>query len=59
MAEITDKQIEAITKNLKEFGYPDLTHEFVKSEIDKIMAGEQVGIIGMFAKDMLEEANLL
>jgi len=57
--EITAQHITAIRKNLTEFGYPGLTDEFVKSEVDKVLAGEPTGIIGKFAKGMLEEAGLI
>ena len=58
METITEAHINAITRNLVEFGYA-VTPENVKAEIAKLRANKPVGIIGMFAKDMLIKAGLL
>jgi hypothetical protein len=57
--EITAEHIKAIQKNLAQFGYSGLTVEHVREQIDKVLAGEKTGIIGMFAKKMLVEAGLI
>ena len=56
MKNITQKVVEAIHSNLKEFGYDSLTVEDVQAEVTKLLGGVRpTNIIGMFAKDMLEK----
>lgn len=55
---ITSNTVEKIRRNLVEFGYKGLTREDVQEQVDKIVAGadkEELSVIGMFAKSMLEE----
>ena len=60
MKPITQQVVEAIHANLKEFGYDSLTLEFVQTEVAKLVAGTRpTGIIGMFAKNMLEKNGYL
>lgn len=56
---VTDAVIKAIQRNLTEFGYAGLTTEQVREQVDKVLAGEKPGIIGMFAKTMLQEGGYL
>ena len=52
--------ITSITKNLQEFGYKDLTVDFVQEKVDALIRGEEpTEIIGMMAKNMLIENGLL
>ena len=49
-----------IAKNLQEFGYTDLTVDFVQEKVDALIRGEKpTEIIGMMAKNMLIENGLL
>ena len=49
-----------ITRNLRQFGYPSLTEDEVRAEVEGLAVGEEPqGIIGMFARDMLVKAGLL
>jgi len=58
--EITDATIRQIARNLREFGYDNLTDEEVRTQVGKIAAGEPTtNIIGMFARDMLVENGYL
>ena len=60
MSKITIKHIIAITENLQEFGYTDLTSEFVQEKVEALMRGEKpTEIIGMMSKNMLIENGLL
>jgi len=58
---MTDERVVAnITKNLQEFGYKDLTADFVQEKVDALIRGEEpTEIIGMMAKNMLIENGLL
>lgn len=59
MKVITDTTIHQIHRNLEEFGY-SVTYEYVKGEVDLIAAGNRPkGIIGIFAKNMLEKNGYL
>jgi hypothetical protein len=60
MADITQAHIKAITRNLRASYGPDITEEYITTEVDAIRAGtEPTDIIGMFVKSMLENAGLL
>ncbi len=60
MKEITEGTIAQIGRNLRQFGYDDLTDEEVAAQVKAIQAGERpTNIIGMFARDMLEENGYL
>jgi len=49
-----------IAKNLQEFGYTDLTVDFVQEKVDALIRGEKpTEIIGMMAKNMLIENGLM
>jgi len=52
---VTDAVIAQITENLKEFGYAGLNKEHVRQQIEEVLAGNTVSIIGMFARDILVE----
>lgn len=58
---ITAKHIDMIWRNLKQFGYTDLTRDIVESGVEELAKGEKTtnGIIGMMSKSMLEEAKLI
>lgn len=51
----------AIARNLREFGYPDVTAAMVEDVHEALRDGEDLphGIIGMFAKGQLEESGIL
>ena len=58
--EITDQHIKTILRNLTEFGYSSITEVEVREQVAILLRGEETSdIIGMFARDMLEEAGLL
>jgi hypothetical protein len=60
MREINDGTIAAIWRNLKDFGYDNLTSEEVATEVRRIKAGEEAtNIIGMFATTMLKEGGYI
>lgn len=42
-------------KQLREFGYEDLTLETVQSEISAVIAGDKLTVIGMFMKDEIKD----
>ena len=49
-----------ITANLKEFGYADLKATNVEEQVQLLLDGKEPNdIIGMFAKNMLVENDLL
>lgn len=63
LTKLSKKQCELGAKDLREFGYPDVTAEMVKEKTDKLFAGDytdidNVDIIAMFLKRMLEEAGV-
>lgn len=47
----TEDYIRAKTKTLKEFGYETLTQNEVREQLTKILAKENLSVIGMFMKD--------
>ena len=54
MADVKLIVVAEIHKNLKEFGYKDLTRDNVADEIKKLEPGvKPTNIIGLMAKDML------
>tara|TARA_R100001244_G_C5109660_1_gene120842 strand:+ start:222 stop:410 length:189 start_codon:yes stop_codon:yes gene_type:complete len=54
MVEVKLIVVAEIHKNLKEFGYEDLTRDTVADEINKLESGvKPTNIIGLMAKDML------
>ena len=57
---ITDKHVLQITQNLQDFGYTDLTSDFVEEKVKALIRGEKpTDIIGMMTMQMLEENGLL
>lgn len=45
----------AKTKDLRQFGYANLSESEVESQLDKVLAGEELDIIGMFIeKDIVK-----
>ena len=53
-----EKYIKAKTKDLREFGYTNLTEEEVRVQLEKILKGEELDIIGMFMeKDIVKPSN--
>ena len=46
--------VTAKTKDLKEFGYESLTEAEVEDQVDKILNGEDLGVIGLFCKDDIQ-----
>ena len=60
MVEVKLIVVAEIHKNLKEFGYEDLTRDTVADEIKKLEPGvKPTNIIGMMAKDMLVKNRLM
>lgn len=56
----TDKHVRQITQNLQDFGYTDLTSDFVEEKVKALIRGEKpTDIIGMMTMQMLEENGLL
>ena len=55
---ITPSVIKALVERLTDFGYT-VTEEFVKEQVEKVMAGQTPNIIGKFAKTMLIENGYL
>jgi hypothetical protein len=55
-----DMTYKAIARNLREFGYSDVTEKMILDVHQAMIKDEDIphGIIGMFAKDQLEEADL-
>jgi hypothetical protein len=49
--------ITAKTKALKEFGYTSLTEKEVSEQLDKILKGEELSVIGMFMKDDIDNST--
>jgi hypothetical protein len=57
---ITVSHVKAITRNLQESYGPDITQDVIRTEIAKLREGhEPTNIIGMFTKEMLEEAGII
>lgn len=53
---LTGVYISAKTKALRDFGYTNLTEDTVKEQIEKILAGEKLSVIGMFIEsDIVKE----
>lgn len=46
--------ITAKTKSLQEFGYTNLTEKEVSIQLDKILKGEELSVIGMFMEDDID-----
>lgn len=57
---ITPAVIAAIHASLRDFGYASLTLDYVKEQVDKIIAGEAPpNIIAKFARNMLQKGGYL
>ncbi len=54
--ELSENLAGGIARNLRQFGYPDVTAQTVIDEMAK--PESERGIIGMFAKSMLEENGI-
>lgn len=56
-----DQLVAGITRNLREFGYTDLTRDFVAEQVASILDRNErpKGIIAQFAVTMLTEAGYL
>ena len=60
MVEVKLIVVAEIHKNLKEFGYENLTRDNVADEIKKLESGvKPTNIIGMMAKDILVKNGLM
>ena len=60
MKEITDDVIKQIHRNLRAFGYAQLTIDHVREEVSHLKEGQKpAGIIGMFAEQMLKNNGYL
>jgi len=60
MVEVKLTVVAEIHKNLKEFGYDNLTRDYVADEIKKLESGvKPTNIIGMMAKDILVKNGLM
>lgn len=46
--------VNAKTGDLKAYGYPSLTEEEVSQQVEKILKGEELNIIGMFCKSDID-----
>jgi len=55
--EYSDEVADAVGRNLRQFGYTNLTKEEVRDVCRKLVEDGEMsgGIIGMFAKNILEE----
>jgi hypothetical protein len=61
---IDERIIKRITRNLVDFGYPDLTEADVRTQVELIeegaaTPGDGLSIIGLFARTMLIENNIV
>lgn len=56
-----DPIYQVIARNLREFGYPDVTASMIEDTHDALRDGEDLphGVIGMFAKGQLQDAGLV
>ena len=45
---LTTQYVRAKTRDLRKFGYNDLTEDVVREQIAAILAGEKLSVIGMF-----------
>jgi hypothetical protein len=45
-----DDYVKAKTKDLQAFGYPSLTEDDVRSQLEKALSGEPLDVIGQFIK---------
>lgn len=52
-----DSFISAKWKDLKEFGYTTLTRDEVANQVEKILNGEKLSVIGMFMKNDIVAKN--
>jgi len=60
MVEVKLIVVAEIHKNLKEFGYDNLTRDYVADEIKKLESGvKPTNIIGMMANDILVKNGLM
>jgi len=60
MVEVKLIVVAEIHKNLKEFGYDNLTRDYVADEIKKLESGvKPTNIIGMMTKDILVKNGLM
>ena len=60
MVEVKLIVVAEIHKNLVEFGYENLTRDYVADEIKKLEPGvKPTNIIGLMAKDMLVQNHLM
>jgi len=51
-----EQYISAKTKDLKEYGYESLTRQDVANQLEKVIKGEELDIIGMFIeKDIVKD----
>jgi hypothetical protein len=46
--------IDAKTKDLKEYGYTNITNEEVGEQLEKVLNGEELSVIGKFIEDDIE-----
>lgn len=49
--------VRAKTKQLREFGYSDLTEDHVSEQIDAILLDKDLTVIGFFMKDEIVSAE--
>lgn len=50
-----EQYIKAKTKDLREFGYVNLTEEDVSNQVENVINGEELNVIGMFIeKDIVK-----
>lgn len=60
MAQSKVQTYEAIARNLREFGYPDVTGRMIREIHDALVRSDKLiphGVIGMFAKKQLADAE--
>jgi hypothetical protein len=60
-ADANELTYRAIARNLRDFGYPDVTPSMIQDTHAALMDGEDLphGIIGMFAEGQLRDAGLV
>jgi hypothetical protein len=45
-----EKYIKKKLRDLREFGYPNLTEDEVRQQLEKVLNDEPINVIGMFIK---------
>jgi len=54
---LTEKYVDAKTKQLKEFGYDDLTRDELREQLLRVLNGDKLTVIGMFMQNEVARSN--